>query len=133
MKRLNPPTRFSNLKAERMWSLEFSEQNFPQDPFVFHVLLKTGENIYEDHGYATTATDAFKLRRELVAETGITRFFIRAKRLQNQPQVEEEGCCDLWRDAFQSGDESLIPTNQMTAYRNWAAKRVEGRREYSRS
>lgn len=35
--------------------------------------------------------------------------------------VENEDI-DLWRDALASGDDSIIPTAQLPAFRQWAAR-----------
>ena len=64
-----------------MWSLEWAQATFPTAEFVFHILRKVGEGSYEDHGFTEEPGDAFQLRRELIAETGITNYFVRAKKV----------------------------------------------------
>ena len=81
MTRINPPARFTSLKEEGFWTLEFSTDKFPNDDFRFYVLRKVAPDSYESHGWESEPGEAFALRRELVAETGITNYFVRAKRV----------------------------------------------------
>ncbi len=132
MKRINPPQRFKDLKTQRMWSLDFAEQNYPTETFTYHVLLKVGEGSYEHHGFADTASAAFRLRRELVGETGLTKFFIRAKR-QLIADFDRRGTTeDSWRDALRTGDDSFIDPSQHEAFNNWAANEIRERSAYKR-
>lgn len=132
MKRINPPTRFTNLKAERMWSLEFAQEKFPEEPFHYFVLLKVAENSYETHGVSDTATEAFKLRRELVGETGQTKFFIRAKRKPVIDKGFNDSNEDTFRDALQSGDTSFIAEKDLPEFNAWASRVIQERPAYAR-
>lgn len=106
MTRHNPPKLFNSLKDQRMWSIDWAQTTFPEAEFVFHVLLKRTDGEYEDHGSTPTATEAFELRRELVAETGITRYFIRARRLEQriiEADGDDDAALDYFRDKFNEG------------------------------
>ena len=108
MTRINPPQIFNNLKEQRLWSLEWAQDTFPDATFVFHVLLKRTDGEYEDHGHTHTATDAFQLRRELVEETGISRYFIRARRVEQQQRFieadgDDDAALDYYRDKHAEG------------------------------
>ena len=89
-----------------MWSLEFAAEKFPQADFVFHVLLKRTEGSYEDHGYTDTATEAFQLRRDLITETGETKYFVRARRVEQrwiEADGDDDAALDFFRDKHAEG------------------------------
>lgn len=106
MTRFNPPQRFTSLKEQKFWSLEFSADKFPDDDFRFYVLRKVSEGSYEAHGWTTEPSEAFALRRELVAETGATNYFVRAKRVVKtymDPHGDDDSALDFFRDKFAEG------------------------------
>ena len=134
MTRINPPARFTSLKEEKYWSLEFSAEKFPNDNFRFYVLRKVAPDSYESHGWESEPGEAFALRRELVAETGITNYFVRAKRfVKTHAYAEAPGQTeDAWRDAMNSGDDSHIAPEQRAEFDKWAARVVTERSAYAR-
>ena len=115
-----------------MWSLEFAAEKFPQAAFVFHVLLKRTEGSYEDHGYTDTATEAFQLRRDLISETGETKYFVRARRLQIIDKGFQDSNEDTFRDALRTGDTSNIPDQHRAEFDTWAKRVINERPEYAR-
>jgi hypothetical protein len=104
--RNQPPIPFANLRAERLWSIEWAQDTFPGEDLRYVVCLKLAEGSYENHGTEHTASEAFALRRQLVAETGITNYFIRATKAK-QRRIEADGdddaALDYFRDRFNEG------------------------------
>ena len=106
MQRLNPPVRFTSLKDEKFWTLEFAEDKLPDAQFNFFVLRKAAEGSYESHGWASEPSEAFALRRELVSETGITNYFVRAKRVTKtfiSSDGDDDAALDFFRDKHNEG------------------------------
>ena len=106
MQRLNPPVRFTSLKEEKFWTLEFAEDKLADDDFRFYVLRKAAEGSYESHGWASEPSEAFALRRELVSETGITNYFVRAKRVTKRfisSDGDDDSALDFFRDKHDEG------------------------------
>jgi hypothetical protein len=118
----------ASLKDSRLWSLDWVQQNGVDGPFHFVVCLKV-EGGYSLMGEFATATEAFSARRELVASTGTTSYFLRAVRVR--PVVADGGeDLDCFRDALRTGNESLVPAHKQTEYKEWAAMTVAKRRAY---
>lgn len=135
MPRFTAPGSISSLKDARYWSLEWIKENDIQGPFNYVVLQKTSDGGYTAHGEYATATEAFDDRRRLVDELGTRSLFLRAVRVKpvdvvgpDHPDSRED--LDAWRDALSSGDDSLLPTDQLPAFRQWAAKEVRDRPLY---
>ncbi|EHA64080.1 hypothetical protein [Synechococcus sp. WH 8016] len=106
MQRLNPPVRFTILKEEMFWTLEFAEDKLPDAKFCFYVLRKAAEGSYESHGWASEPSEDFALRRELVSETGITNYFVRAKRVTKRfisSDGDDDSALDFFRDKHDEG------------------------------
>ena len=126
-----------SLKEARYWSLDWIAENGIAGPFNYVVLLK-GDSGYKVMGQYATASEAFDDRRRLVEETGIRSYFLRAVRVvpieeqvvvgAQHPESKED--LDRWRDALNSGDESLIPEAELPAFRSWAASTIENRPAY---
>ena len=128
------PSFIPSLRDAKAWSLDWIAQNGIDGPFKYLILLKAGDG-YTCHGEFSTATEAFAARREMVASTGVTKYFLRAVRVKpvdvvgpDHPDSRED--LDAWRDALSSGDDSLIPTAEIPAFRQWAAKEVRDRPLY---
>ena len=103
MNRITPPQKFSSLKESKLWSIDWARDTFPQSSFGFYVLRKVAEGNYEAHGYAATPTEAFKLRRELVEETGVKNYFVRAKQIRKTTIWAESTNEDFFRDKHAEG------------------------------
>ena len=103
MNRITPPQKFSSLKESKYWSIDWARDTFPNSQFAFYILRKVGEGDYEVHGYAHTPDDAFRLRRELVEETGITNYFVRAKQIRKTTIWAESSNEDFFRDKHAEG------------------------------
>ena len=121
----------ASLKDSRLWSLDWVRDAGVEGPFHYVVCLKV-EGGYDLLGEFATASEAFAARRELVASTGTTAYFLRVVRVSPvAPVADDTGeALDLFRDALRSGDESLIPPHQLAEYRSWAAKTVASRPVY---
>jgi hypothetical protein len=128
-----------DLKEHRLWSLEWVSDNGVEGPFTYAVLRKREGGGYDQYGEFETATQAFEARRQLVAERGDPKFFLRCKRVPQNVEVvgpdhpESREDLDRWRDALSTGDEGLIPDTELPAFRSWAASTIESRPEYRRS
>ena len=103
MKRITPPQKFSSLKEAKLWSIDWAKETFPEADFSFYILRKVAEGSYEAHGITSTPSDAFKLRRELVEETGITNYFVRAKQVRKTKIWAETANEDFFRDKHAEG------------------------------
>ena len=89
-----------------MWDIQWAQSTFPESNFVFYILRKVGEGKYETHGYAKTPHEAFTLRRELVGETGITNYFVRAKQVRKTTvwaEPDGDSTLDFFRDKHAEG------------------------------
>ncbi|MDB4336922.1 hypothetical protein OAA10_00255 [bacterium] len=89
-----------------MWSLDWAEETFPDSEFTFHVLLKVGDQSYEEHGFTDEPSEAFALRRELIGETGITNYFVRARRIIKTnfyAETDSDQSLDFFKDKFNEG------------------------------
>lgn len=117
-----------DLKAHRLWSLEWVSENDVEGPFTYVVLRKREGGGYDQHGEFPTATQAFEARRQLVAERGDTKFFLRCRRVPqfietvgpNHPDSRED--LDRWRDAARTGDPSLITDDERPAFTSWVSR-----------
>ena len=140
MPRYEEPGHCLSLKEARYWSLDWIAENGIKGPFEYVVLLKS-DNGYKVIGQYATASEAFDDRRRLVEETGIRSYFLRAVRVHpiedvvvigpGHPESRED--LDRWRDALNTGEESLIPEAELPSFRSWAASTIETRPEYRRS
>jgi len=134
MPRFEEPDFVPSLKDARYWSLDWIAENAIDGPFAYVVLLKDGTG-YKTFGQYATATEAFEDRRRLCDEHGTRSFFLRAVRVRpvevvgpNHPESRED--LDRWRDALATCDETLLDPNEVTAYRQWAAKEIGSRPLY---
>lgn len=136
MPRFTEPRFVSSLKDARYWSLDWISENGIQGPFHYVVLLK-GDSGYQVFGEWATATEAFDDRRNLVAETGTRSYFLRAVRVTPAevvgPVYADSGeDLDRWRDALNTGDDTLISSTELPAFRQWAARTINDRPAYRR-
>jgi hypothetical protein len=107
------------------------------EDIAYVVLLKDG-NGYRVFSQYATATEAFDDRRLLCEEHGIREFVLRAVRVvpieectvigPDHPESRED--LDLYRDALATGNENLIPAEQLGSFPQWAAKEIEDRPLY---
>ncbi len=117
-----------DLKEYRLWSLEWVSENGVEGPFTYAVLRKREGGGYDQLGEFETATQAFEARRQLVAERGDPKFFLRCKRVPQFVEVvgpdhpESREDLDRWRDALRSGDHSVVPSDELPAFTNWAER-----------
>jgi hypothetical protein len=140
MPRYTSPGLCASLKEARYWSMDWIAENGIQGPFEYVVLLK-GDNGYKVIGQYATASEAFDDRRRLVEETGTRSHFLRAVRVHPTEECEVVGPdhpesredLDRWRDALNTGDESLVTEAELPSFRSWAASTIENRPEYRRS
>ena len=140
MPRYITPGHCPSLKEARYWSLDWITENGIEGPFNYVVLLKSDSG-YKVMGQYATASEAFDDRRRLVEETGTRSYFLRAVRVHpiedtvvvgpGHPESRED--LDRWRDALNTGDNSLIPEAELPAFRSWAAQTIESRPEYRRT
>lgn len=125
-----------DLKEHRLWSLSWVSENNVEGPFTYAILRKREGGGYDQLGEFETATQAFEARRQLVAERGDPKFFLRCKRVPQFVEVigpdhpESREDLDRWRDALSTGDEGLIPKAELPSFRSWAAKEIETRSTY---
>jgi len=118
----------ASLKDSRLWSLDWIQQNDVAGLFHFILCLKV-EGGYTLLGEYATATEAFAARRELVASTGTTAYFLRAVRVR--PVVADTGeDLDCFRGALRTGNDSLVPAHKQSEYKAWAAMTVAKRGAY---
>ena len=118
----------ASLKDSRLWSLDWVRDAGVEGPFNYIICQKV-EGGYDLLGEFATATDAFAARRELVASTGTTSYFLRAVRVR--PVVDDSGeDHDLFSDALRTGDYSLVPSHKQSEFKAWAAKTVSSRAAY---
>jgi hypothetical protein len=139
MPRFANPSFVSSLKDARYWSLDWVKEQNIAGPFHYVILLKQ-EGGYKVFGQYATATEAFDDRRLLCEEHGIRSFFLRAVRVvpiedcevvgPGHPESRED--LDRFRDALATGDESLIASDELPAFRSWAARTIEQRLAYQR-
>lgn len=130
----------ASLKQARYWSLDWISENGIDGPFEYVVLLKA-DGGYRVFGQYATASEAFEDRRRLVEETGTRSYFLRAVRVHPIEECEVVGPghpesledLDRWRDALSTGDETLVPSEELGSFRQWAASTIENRPEYRRS
>ena len=137
MPRFTSPGYVSSLKDARYWNLDWIAENGIQGPFAYVVLLKDG-NGYRTFGQYATATEAFADRRLLCEEHGTRSFFLRAVRIVpveecvvvdgTHPESRED--LDRWRDALATGNETLIPNEEIGSFRQWAAQEIKDRPLY---
>ena len=139
MPRFTTPSFVISLKDARYWSLDWVKEQNISGPFHYVILLKH-EGGYKVFGQYATATEAFDDRRLLCDEHGTRSFFLRAVRVVPVEEVEVVGPghpesredLDRFRDALSTGDESLIASEELPAFRSWAARTIEQRPAYQR-
>lgn len=128
-----------DLKEARFWSTEWVREVGVEGPFEYVVLQKRPGGGYDHFGTFETASQAFEARRQLVAERGDPKFFLRCRRVPRDVEVvgpdhpESREDLDRWRDALSTGDETLVPAEELGSFRQWAASTIENRPEYRRS
>lgn len=137
MPRFISPGFVSSLKDARYWSLDWVKEQNIAGPFAYVVLLKEGTG-YKVFGQYATATEAFDDRRLLCEEHGTRSFFLRVVRIvpveecvvigPDHPESRED--LDVWHDALATGNENLIPAEQLGSFRQWAAREIEDRPLY---
>lgn len=101
----------------------------------FVILSKnTATGTYDEYAFADRASDAWTARRSLAEMNKDRKFFLRARRVYTVgPASQEAGePCDTWRDAFRTGRDELVPTEQWAEYQKWVAGRVSARQAYAR-
>ena len=118
----------ASLKDSRLWSLDWVQQSGVAGPFHYVLCLKV-EGGYSLLGEYATATEAFAARRDLVASTGTTSYFLRVVRVIPVAIGTGEDL-DCFRDALRTGNESLIPAHKQAEYKAWAAMTVAKRGAY---
>jgi hypothetical protein len=117
-----------DLKEQRLWSTEWVSANSIQGPFTYVVLRKREGGGYDQLGEFETATQAFDARRQLVAERGDPKFFLRCRRVPHAAQTVGPGHpdssedLDRWRDGARTGDTSFISGAERPAFTNWAKR-----------
>jgi len=122
-----------DLKEHRLWSLEWVTSNGIEGPFEYVILQKRPGGGYDHHGTFETATLAFTARRELVATTGETNYFLRCRRIPQFVEVigpehpDSREDLDRFRDAYRTGDESLLSEEELPAYKAWCSRLVNSR------
>lgn len=123
-----------SLREARYWGMDWIAENNIAGPFAYVVLLKA-DGGYRVYGQFASATEAFSARRDLVAETGKRSYFLRAVRIRpvevvgpGHPDSRED--LDRYRDALATCDDSLIAPEELSAFRQWAAKEIEDRPLY---
>ena len=118
----------ASLKDSRLWSLDWVQQSGVAGPFHYVLCLKVVGG-YSLLGEYATATEAFAARRELVASTGTTAYFLRAVRVR---PVVADTCEDLdfFRDALRTGNDTLVPAHKQAEFKAWAAMTVAKRGAY---
>ena len=105
--KFDPPQDITNLKQERLWDITWARQTFPTHDFDFYLLEKL-ESGYRVHAWATDATEAFDLRKRLIAEGVCQKPFIRAKQ-RPAPVVtitdydDDDGAYDFYKDKWAEG------------------------------
>ena len=115
-----------DLKEHRFWSLSWVSENGVEGPFTYAVLRKREGGGYDQYGDFETATQAFEARRQLVAERGDSKFFLRCKRVPRNVEVvgpghpESREDLDRWHDVLLTGDEGLLSEEERPAYKAWA-------------
>lgn len=128
----NPPNGHISLRS-------FQEINTPCSPNAtrveFVVLSKdynTGK--YEEFACCSTTHEAWTARRTLADLNRERKFFLRAREVYSVVPASQEARegCDLWREAFRTGRDELIPADQWKDYQCWVAKKVEARQAYAR-
>jgi hypothetical protein len=81
---------------------------------------------YDEFAYTDRATDAWTARRTLAELNKDRKFFLRSMRVYtvgpSSPEAREDR--DLWRDAWKTGQDHLVPADQQAAYKAWAAKKT---------
>jgi hypothetical protein len=119
------PSFVASLRDAKYWSLDWIAENSIQGPFHYVVLQKQ-EGGYAVFGQWHTATEAFAERSRLVAETGNRSYFLRAVRVRavevvgpHHPETRED--LDRWHDALATADDTLIPPEEVPAFRNWCS------------
>ena len=118
----------ASLKDSRLWSLDWVQKSGVSGPFHYVLCLKVVGG-YSLLGEYATATEAFAARRELVASTGTTAYFLRAVRVR--PVVADTGeDLDCFRDALRTGNETLVPAHKQAEFKAWAAMTVAKRGAY---
>ena len=134
MPRFTTPAFVSSLKDAKYWNLDWIAENAIDGPFAYVILLKDGTG-YQSFGQYATATEAFEDRRHLCEEHGTRSFFLRAVRVRpvqvvgpTHPDSRED--LDRWRDALATCDESVLDSNELPAYRQWAAGEIGSRSLY---
>lgn len=112
------PLLVTSLKDQRLWGLDWIEQNQVEGPFEYHILLKQADGTYLDYGAFGTTGDAFKARRELVEEIGTRSFFLRAARIQRiHEDSEGENNYQMFKDFVRDGNEPPAHlTQEFNAY-----------------
>jgi hypothetical protein len=100
------PIPIESLKKQRIWGLDWIDQNQVEGPFEYHILLKQEDGTYLDYGAFRSSGEAFTARRELVEEVGTRSFFLRAARIkQLEHDSEGENNYQLFKDCLRDGNE----------------------------
>ena len=122
-----------DLKEHRLWSLEWVTDNGIEGPFTYVILRKREGGGYDQLGEFETASQAFDARRQLVAESGDPKFFLRCRRVPKEVEIigpehpESREDLDRFRDVYRTGDEGLLSEKELPAYRAWCARLASSR------
>jgi hypothetical protein len=126
------PRPFSSFKECRLYSVEWARETLIGYELDYHVISKVDQGSYLDYGSFSSLSEAFSVRRSLASQHPSSSFFLRAsKRLYKF--AEGDACCDLWRDAFNTGSDHLIPADQLSDYKQWASEKVRSRSIYAKT
>ena len=126
-----PPLPHPTLKA-------FQDVNAPRiedgSNLRYVVLSKNTHGGYDEFAFTDRASDAWTARRTLADLHPDRKFFLRSIRTYTvkPSSLEAREDYDLWRDAFRTGRDELIPAAQWKDYQCWVAKKVAARQAYAR-
>lgn len=127
-----PPLAHQSLRA-------FQDVNAPHiedgSELSYVVLSKNpATGTYDEYAFADRAADAWVARRTLSDLNKDRKFFLRSARIYttapSSPGARED--CDVWREAFRTGRDDLIPADQWSDYQCWVAKKITARQAYAR-
>ena len=124
------PRAFGSFKDSKLYSVEWAQQTLIGTTLEYHVISKRDEGVYWDFGSFETLSEAFSVRRSLASKDSAHSYFLRAAK--KRYMAAEADHTDLWREAFKTGADHLIPSEQLKDYRVWVAKKVSSRQAQAR-
>lgn len=122
MSLFSKPHAFKSFKDSKLYSVEWAQETLIGTTLEFHVVSKIDQSSYLDHGSFGSLSEAFSVRRSLAEKDSSHSYFLRAAK--KRYLVAEGNDSDLWREAFRTGADHLIPSEQLKDYRVWVAKKV---------